>query len=188
MIDLGERFDRTKYLMAILSLVSMFALTDIASAQEVRDALRECAAEKNDAKRLSCYDGLAGRQVERQPVAKTAPKSGPSAPPQTKAAPNLVPQVAVNAETTFGLSAEQMQKPEGGAALKRIESKVAKLETRARGRLVVTLENEQVWEQLNPDSTFMLELGDPVTIKTGALGAFYLVGRSNRTTNVRRMR
>lgn len=176
-----------KFIANWSSVLLLGVAVTAANGQDVSNALRECVREKNDVKRLACYDRVAGKTADGPPIAHAPPKVETSPQPQPKSAPsNPPPAVSENAESTFGLSAEQMTKPKTSAPLKQINGKVAKIETRARGRLVVTLDNEQVWEQLNPDALFSLHVGDVVTIKSGALGAYYLYGPSNRTTNVRR--
>ncbi|MGC1386532.1 MAG: hypothetical protein WA807_00840, partial [Steroidobacteraceae bacterium] len=65
---------------------------------------------------------------------------------------------------------------------------VAKLATRPRGELVVTLDNGQVWQQLTAVDYFPLKAGDTVEISSGALGSYVLSAPSKRSTKVTRIR
>lgn len=72
-------------------------------------------------------------------------------------------------------------------APKRATATVTALEKRARGELLVSLDNGQVWEQKSVDRYFPLEVGDSVVILAGALGSYRLVAGS-RTTAVTRVK
>jgi hypothetical protein len=56
------------------------------------------------------------------------------------------------------------------------------------GELVVTLENGQVWAEIQTSSGARVKAGDRVTIKPGALGSFLLVAPNGRSTKVTRVR
>jgi hypothetical protein len=132
-------------------------------------------AQKDDALRLSCYD----REVARlSREAGTVP-----APPPAPA--------TIDPEAGFGyrggaVPEEQERRKAEVAALPQLESTVVGIAKRPYGEMVVTLENQQVWVQKSPDST-RLKVGDHVTIKRGALGAFFLVGPTGRSTSVARL-
>jgi hypothetical protein len=71
-------------------------------------------------------------------------------------------------------------------APKRISATVAAIEKRARGELVITLDNGQVWAQKEAGAYFPLKVGDPVAILAGTLGSFRLIA-GNRATAVTRV-
>ena len=54
------------------------------------------------------------------------------------------------------------------------------------GELVVTLENNQVWVQIDVDNKARVKAGDTVTIKRGTLGSYLLVSPNGVATRVRR--
>jgi hypothetical protein len=53
---------------------------------------------------------------------------------------------------------------------------------------VVTLENGQVWTQIQVDVRARIAVGDTVTIKKAALGSHMLVTASRYATRVRRVK
>jgi len=77
-------------------------------------------------------------------------------------------------------------KPAAEGPPKRISAKVTAIDKRARGELVVTLDNGQVWAQKETGAFFPLKVGDPVAILAGTLGSFRLIA-GNRATAVTRV-
>ena len=134
-----------------------------------------CAAEKDDGRRLACFDAAVDR-------ARTAP-ANPA--PAVAAAP-------LSQEEKFGLRGElkqeKAQKVPELQELEQLQAQVTKVSTKPHGELVVTLENGQVWTEIQTNSGARVKAGDRVAIKPGALGSFLLVapnGRSARVTRVR---
>jgi hypothetical protein len=70
---------------------------------------------------------------------------------------------------------------------KRISATVTGIEKRARGELVVTLDNGQVWAQTEVGPYYPIKVGDAVSIVAGTLGSHKLVVAS-RATAVTRVR
>lgn len=141
--------------LRILTCCLVFVAADVCADD---GALLTCRSEADDAKRLQCYD---------QAMADRAPPSAPAA-------------------HEFGvrggpLAREQVDK----APIKQIRAKLAVLSTKPHGELLLTLDNGQVWEQLQA-AYFPLRPGDDITIKSGALGSYILVV-SGRGTKVRRV-
>jgi hypothetical protein len=64
---------------------------------------------------------------------------------------------------------------------------VTKLAAKPHGELIVTLDNGQVWYEIQANTALRVKVGDQVTIKAGALGSYSLVanGRSSKVTRVR---
>jgi hypothetical protein len=56
------------------------------------------------------------------------------------------------------------------------------------GRGVFTLDNGQVWRQVNSTGEMLIRSGDPVTISRAALGSFWLQTQSGRGCKVSRLR
>jgi hypothetical protein len=99
----------------------------------------------------------------------------------------------VDATQAFGVHGSELARNRDAddakqeSAPKRITAKIAGIEKRARGELVVTLDNGQVWAQKEVGAYFPIKVGDPVTILAGTLGSFRLVV-ANRATAVTRVR
>jgi hypothetical protein len=134
-----------------------------------------CAAEKDDARRLACFDAAVDR-------ARTAP-ANPA--PAVVAAP-------LTQEEKFGLRGElkqeKAQKVPELQELEQLQAQVTKVSTKPHGELVVTLENGQVWTEIQTNSGARVKAGDRVAIKPGALGSFLLVAPNGRSTRVTRVR
>jgi hypothetical protein len=77
--------------------------------------------------------------------------------------------------------------PQQDSAPKRISATVTGIEKRARGELVVTLDNGQVWAQKEVGAFFPIKVGDAVSILAGSLGSQSLIV-ANRATAVTRAR
>jgi len=131
-----------------------------AADDDLAQRIAACTREQDDARRLACFDRAA------------APK--------------------VDATQTFGVHGSELARnrdddqPEAESAPKRISATVTGIEKRARGELVVTLDNGQVWAQKETGAYFPLKVGDPVSILAGTLGSFRLIA-GNRATAVTRV-
>jgi len=134
-----------------------------------------CAAEKDDARRLACFDAA---------IAQSGKLSGDSPP--------AVAAVPLSQEEKFGLRGELKQEKAQKAPelqeLEQLQAQVTKVSTKPYGELVVTLENNQVWAEIQTNSGARVKAGDRVTIKAGALGSFLLVAPNGRSTKVTRVR
>jgi hypothetical protein len=123
--------------------------------------MRACAAEQDDARRLSCYD----KQFRQSAVSSGR-------------ADSAVAPDALSAEERFGLTAQLERKEHGGAAqppqLDKLSSRIAAVTYKIRGEAVITLDNGQVWEQAEVQSRVPLKPGDLISIRRGALGSFWL--------------
>lgn len=165
------------------------------AAQDLPSALATCRAEKDDARRLACYD----RETEKlpqQPATGTASTDTASAgaAPAVAATPAATPVAAAKSpEERFGYRgevarAEQDRKKEEIRGLDKLVSTVTGISTRGDGTLVIKLENGQVWAQNRPDSFFRLKVGEQISIEPALLGSYLLISPSKRTARVTRLR
>jgi hypothetical protein len=154
-------------LVASAALIATGQPAALAADDDLAQRIAACTREQDDARRLACFDRAAAPEV-----AASSPQ--------------------VNATETFGVHGSELArsrddgKPESEGPPKRISAKVAAIEKRARGELVVTLDNGQVWAQKEVGSYFPLKVGDPVAILAGTLGSFRLIA-ANRATAVTRV-
>jgi hypothetical protein len=139
----------------------------------------------------------ASSPTSASPSSRTAvPTSGPAAsasaspvpPPGSFAPPDPNDPVAVD---RFGLTPDmQHQRQEEGRApkeLSQITAKVTSVHYKIRGELVVGLDNGQTWEQAEYDGDVSMNVGETVTIKAGALTAYYMKPRVGRVVRMRRI-
>lgn len=67
-----------------------------------------------------------------------------------------------------------------------ITARVTDVATRPHGELVLTLDNGQVWQQIEAAAGWSVKAGDRVIIKSGAFSSYRLLAPSGRTTKVTR--
>ena len=161
-------------------------LIPFSAAGESEETLLGCRATESAEERLACYDRVVDRA--RESITPGALSGAPRAS-------SSVPAEAADAglqEALFGrppaASAETFRKSYGVKAASEISSVVHAVQRGGDRLLQITLENEQVWRQVDLES-FSARVGDAVEIKAGALGSYYLrrVGQG-RTTRVKRVR
>jgi hypothetical protein len=144
----------SKYRFAPVALL-LVAVTPWAGTalgdDSVIDRMRTCATEADEAKRLACYDLQIGRS-----------KSGQNDDL------GVTGQLLRHKQKQAGITAAPPEDMTG---------KVAAIANQRLGKLVVTLDDGQVWAQQEvPD--FTLQVGDAVTIRRGVLGALWMVSPS----------
>lgn len=161
---------------------------------------QQCAAIGDDLERLACYD-----RIYRTPASTVPAGAGPASTavgPAATVSPDPKSSVAPAAaaagpgaptpQDDFGLTeaAKQARLPEESRKElpESVSGKVAKVARRPAGEFIVTLENGQVWTQLQVDPRARIAVGDTVTIKKAALGSYLLVTASRYATRVRRVK
>jgi hypothetical protein len=153
----------------------------IAFAAGSEAAFMACASERDDARRLACFDAAAAR-ARLQPAKAAAAAAEPAT---LAAAPTLTK------EEKFGLRGdlkqEKVKQAPELAELESLSGKVTRVAAKPHGQLIVTLDNGQTWTEIQTNSGLRVKVGDQVTVKSGALGSYSLVanGRSSKVTRVR---
>jgi hypothetical protein len=142
-----------------------------------QDTLATCAQIEDDNRRLVCYDRLTGR----------GPK-GTSTPVPVAATAAAVTLPSTDPAADFGLSQQVIKERDPDQWVESIAAAVSNVGKGASGRYVVSLDNDQVWEQIETDSYPVLKPGDAVTIRRAAVGSFILAGPRSISWRVRRTR
>jgi hypothetical protein len=141
-------------------LLCLATLPAHALTNPLADGLRRCAGETDQAKRLACFDALAA----------TLPK--------------------IEADQ-FGLTADITHKrdpvSEHPVAEAVLPGKIVALREAAEGKLVFTLDNQQVWIQAETNSRVQFAVGEVVHIEHGAMGSLWLAADKGRKTRVKRI-
>ena len=174
----------TKSLLAAVLLV--LSAAGVAAQDSLSTQVAACLPITGMLQRLACYDRVA-HTLAPAPVPRSAslPRPPASAAPAAMA---LAPPVAA---APSGLGSERLPRT-ASLAPKRPQEMifgVASVNRDARGRFTITLDNGQVWRQLEGDTAELT--GSKVTmvrISRGALGSYDLniVGR-NATFRVTRL-
>ena len=149
-----------KHWILTAALLAPAAIHPARADDDLSKRIAACTREQDDARRLACFDRAA------------AP--------------------AAAADNTFGVHGSELARnraaddPKQDTIPERLTAKITVIEKRARGELVVTLDNGQVWAQKETGAYFPLKVGDPVSILAGTLGSFRLIA-GNRATAVTRV-
>jgi hypothetical protein len=162
---------------------TLFGVTP-AEADE-RESATACAAIASDDARLDCYDGLFRTKAavaesfgltEAQKVQMAQDEA--SAPVRPEAAPMTSPSPATGPATV----------PKAAPVVDRVESVVAEVSERRNEGTRVTLENGQVWMQVDTSMRLLVRPGDAVTIRAAALGSYTLKAGGRPAVRVRRLK
>lgn len=150
---------------------SLLLFTQLGHGETLSDALLKCANEKNSLKRLVCYDQLSDSYTQYQDVplstiqrVQTTQNFEPQTNQPSRSQPQALPQ-----KDQFGLPS---RKNEGDKDKKRYMT-VKKIARTAKSRLILTMENDQVWRQ-NDDVNFKVEVGEQIYVERGAIGSYWL--------------
>lgn len=170
----------------------------VAGADSERDALEACRSIADDARRLACYDGILLPETAPQPsaIAETVAVPEPPAvpdPPPVAPAPasasedgNVVQRGLGRLRGLFGRDEPPVEKP---PELQSIDAQVVKFVKLARGNHRLTLEDGQVWREIEVKPRARYRVGDNVEIARGALGSYNLSNeRTGHRIKVRRVR
>jgi hypothetical protein len=152
-------------------LAALAAAASLAGPQAIGQglppSLRACMAERDDARRLACFDREAAQLGPQSAATATAAASG--------AAPAAATPEPLTAEQRFGFRGEVAreaiaEKKAAAPQLERLESTVTAVARRGSIDWIVTLENGQQWAQISTGTPYTIRVGDAVTINPGALG------------------
>ncbi|HEY3730345.1 MAG TPA: hypothetical protein VGL28_03690 [Steroidobacteraceae bacterium] len=130
------------------------------ASDALADGMRHCTAETDQARRLVCFDALAA----------TLPKFEAD---------------------RFGLTADIARKRDPESERRTEEAvlpgKIAALGQGPRGEYIFTLDNQQVWAQVEVEPTKKFAVGEVVHIEHGAMGSLWLAAGKGRMTKVKRI-
>ncbi|MET0279843.1 MAG: hypothetical protein ABW278_01790 [Steroidobacteraceae bacterium] len=162
----------------ILAAALVLGSSLAASAEPSVDAVRRCAQVKDSLERLVCYDRAAAGSAG----AEAAPAASPVAPapaPLVRATPAPAPQAApVQREfgdETVKRSEKERASTSGPSSLTAV---VSELKEYRRNVYMLTLDNGQVWQQMDMDSLFQVKAGDTIQIEKGKLGGYRMARTS----------
>ncbi len=183
-------------------LASSFALA-AADEDSNMNALLECAALQDDARRLECFDNATAEpqapavvnEAAASPPVEAAEPASVATPPDEPAAVAPAAAAAAAPELSpvekFGMNAAVAARSAGSVQsdkLTEISATVTHVSKRAYGELVVTLENGQVWTEKESEYGFRVKEGDTITIRQGTFGGYRMISRGNRSSQVVRVK
>ncbi|HEX2493565.1 MAG TPA: hypothetical protein VHK24_07300 [Steroidobacter sp.] len=146
---------------------------------ELAERIIACAGERDDARRLGCFDRESRRLLE----AREPPR--PAATSASDEAFGGEDFGIAGSEAARSRAAKPTENKQKGP--QRMTAKVTSLSRRPRGELVLTLDNGQVWAQKSAGAHLPVKVGESITIIAGALGSFHMIAGS-RSMQVTRLR
>ncbi len=169
------------FAILLLALPGMAAIAD-----PLQDELGVCRGLTDDEARLECYDAAVDRSKTSGAGSPAAATAAAAAPASAEPAPSATAAVATSAagttnqidqEDLFGKSSEDVQRTvEAATGAERLDSltaTVTKLQKLGYDKVLITLDNGQVWKQVDA-SSLRLRVGDAVDIERASLGSFML--------------
>jgi hypothetical protein len=164
----GRRVTERRNRLRLATVLCTACTASAAPAPDPLAALIACRELLQDTARLACFD----RELKVLVNAALAPKLAP--------------------EQAFGLPPMAVAAKESAAAgrteLAEFRARLVGLGRPLDGRVVLTLDNGQVWRQVTQGEELLLKTGDIVTLSRGALHSYWLDAPSGRRCKVTRIR
>jgi hypothetical protein len=182
--SLGSSLRSSLGLAWSLVLAQCWLSPALAAGTAANTSFMACAGEQDDARRLACFDAAVA-QARAQP----SPPVESAAPAAAVTAAAVVP---LSKEERFGLRGdlkeEKAKKAPELTELPELRARVTKVAAKPHGELVLSLDNGQVWYEIQANSGIRVKTGDEVTIRSGALGSYSVVATNGRSSKVTRVR
>lgn len=148
----------------------------LAGATGLPIELQRCREEKDEVKRLECFDRESARLANPEIVKGRVAEPAPLTPEQRFGFRGDIARATID------------DKRRAEPVLEKLQAKVTAVRFTPTGYWIVTLDNEQEWEQVPLGVRVSIKPGDSVSIMPLSLGSFALVAQSGQSTRVRRRR
>lgn len=180
-----------------VALAGMWSALSVAGAagDTLPPGLRACMEERDDVRRLSCFDRETARLTQPEATTARAPDApstpAPASPAASAPAPKATPAApTLSGEEKFGyrgsLARAEVDRRKAAGELDQLTAKVVEVTALPHGQFVAKLDNGQVWQQKQIDRSVRLKVGDEVTIRRASFSSFILVTASGKSTRVSR--
>jgi len=161
------------------------AILPAAAAPPPLGGLLACREIQDSTSRLACFD----RETDKLRASAAGGESAPVVISATPPPPALPP---LNAQQQFGLSegtlaSREVQAGARPAPAPKITAHLTQVAGAPDGRLVFTLDNDQVWKQIALEGELLARQGQAVTISRGWLNSYNLVLENGRGCKVQRV-
>jgi hypothetical protein len=176
--------------VALAGLWSALSFADAVS-DTLPASVRACMAERDDARRLACFDRETARLTDSPAASGPSASSAAATPVAATAAASAAPP-APSDEQKFGYRgnlarADVDKRKAQDQQIEQVTAKVVEVSARPHGQFVVKLDNGQAWEQKMAERSVRLKVGDEVTIRRASFGSFMLVTPTGKSTRVARV-
>ena len=155
----------TRGLAAAAAIFLIAGAADAAPDGDLSSAILRCAAQQDEKSQLACYNQIAAHL--KTGAAPAAQAAAAEAPPARR---------VIGTAADFGLESVPFD-TKGPEKLAQITAKVASVRYNFFHIFTVTLDNGQVWRQMDSDSSiarFKTDKPEVVTISRGFLDSFHL--------------
>ncbi|MBK7117018.1 MAG: hypothetical protein IPH71_13520 [Proteobacteria bacterium] len=149
------------------------ALLAVSSQAFAAEGTRRCFDIYDDPQRLACYDSLFGKPVRPGAAQLPAPAVVTADPTPPAAAPRVAAPPPAKAPAPAPAPAQP------------VTGRITAVSRLANDRFAITLDNGQVWTQLERDLSAEVSAGDTVQIRPAMLGSWMLETRGGVKTRVR---
>lgn len=151
------------------------------------EGFKACASVSDGAKRLACYDAALAA-VDSQAAARLAEQRRMAEVAAARAAEEAKARKEQERLAAFGAQGTLKSAEADDESVKQISANIAELNEGVSG-FVVTLDNGQVWRQIEARTLPPVRVGDAVTIRKGMIGGYRLTfERQQRTIPVKRVK
>ncbi len=167
-----------------LATAGLVASASAFAADAQVEAGRQCAQLKDSLQRLVCYDRIFQAGDSAAPAPAAAPRAAAPVPVPAPA-PRVTPPAPVVAAAPVAIPAlgdesvqrreKERSKPVEPAAL---DATITALKETRPQVVRLTLDNGQVWQQMDMSSVFQVNVGDTVRIEKGTMGGYRLTRTS----------
>lgn len=176
----------TRFTVRSFAILAFSLPCAAAFADALKDELRVCRDLTDDDVRLICYDAAVDRSKQgaysnpaaapaKQPAPVPAEPANPSAVAGTAAAAGTA--ASLSQEDLFGKSGDEVERTveevTGDERIDSLSATVTRLHQYNYDRVLITLDNGQVWKQVD-SSSLRVRVGDAVDIERASLGSFML--------------
>ncbi|HTC53159.1 MAG TPA: hypothetical protein VK700_14570 [Steroidobacteraceae bacterium] len=151
------------------------------------DCMDSCAVLRSDAARLACFDQELERRKTPTP-GRVCAVPAPAAPAATAPLPSPATSAAANPATKPIPPPPPLAASERPPRPQPISAQVVAIADASAGKVAITLDNGEVWEQVETREGFRVLLHHGVTITPGLFGSYLLTTDDHRTARVRRIR
>ena len=183
----------------VVMAMALLLAPAMASSPPVAGVLA-CRRIASNAARLACFDRVAAAIAahmqatagEPPPLAAAPARAAEPSTPRPAPASAAAHDSALDPLQTFGMPPGQILAREEAAQkapppLQHIAAHIVGMAGMGDGREIFTLDNNQVWVELEPDGDLYAKPGEAVQISRGWLGSYSLSLKSRRNAKVTRL-
>jgi hypothetical protein len=151
---------RRRLIRGAMLLLAAVVIPVLAGTEPLADGLQRCAREGDERVRLACFDALV----------------------------NALRQITTD---QFGMTADiaHQRNPEARRTVddEVLTGKITALRQAVSGEWIFTLDNQQIWMQLEAQPSIGFAVGEGVRIEHGAMGSLWLAAANHRKIRVKRL-